>query len=406
MPGSVLIIVENLPVPFDRRVWMEATTLRSAGWDVAVVCPTGRGFEAVFEVVEGVRIFRHSLPTEGNGLVGYLREYTAALWAESRLARRAWRELRFDVVHICNPPDLLFLVAGWYKVCHGARIVFDHHDIMPELYEAKFGRRDLAYGLVRAAERMTFAVADMVIATNESYRRIALTRGHKDPGRVVVVRSAPELSRFRPVESDPACRRGRRFLVGYVGVMGPQEGLDYLLRAVSIIVKDKARTDISFTLIGSGPSLPSLQLMAERLGVAGHVAFTGRIPDEDLIRHLSSCDVCVSPDPLTPFNDASSMNKVLEYMALGKPAVQFDLTEGRRSAGGASAYARPNDARHLAETILGLLDDEDSRVRMGREGLRRMADELEWRYQAPRLIQAYDCLLGSPMRKLADNRVR
>lgn len=372
---------------------MEATTLRAAGWDVAVVCPTGRGFETRFEVVEGVRIFRHALPTEGNGLAGYLREYTSALWAESRLARRAWRQLRFDVVHICNPPDLLFLVAGWYKVVHRARIVFDHHDIMPELYEAKFGRRDLAYGLVRAAERMTFAAADMVIATNESYRRVALTRGRKDPDRVVVIRSAPELSRFRLVESDSACRRGRRFLVGYVGVMGPQEGLDYLLRAVEIIVNAKRRTDISFTLIGDGPSLPSLQHMAERLGVSDYISFTGRVSDEELIRHLSSCDVCVNPDPLTPFNDASSMNKILEYMALGKPVVQFDLTEGRRSAGSASAYARPNDERHLAETILELLDDEDARVRMGREGLRRMTVELEWRYQAPRLVEAYDRLL-------------
>ena len=389
-PGSVLIIVENLPVPFDRRVWMEATTLQRAGWSVWVICPTGKGSEADFEVLEGVQIHRHELPPEGHGLAGYVREYAAALWGEARLARRIWRhEQRFSVVHVCNPPDLLFLVAGWYRVVHGARVVYDQHDIMPELFEAKFGRRGWAYWVVRLAERLTYATADIVIATNDSYRQIAVTRGRRRLEDVITVRSAPDLSRFVRLEDRRRVRRGRRYCVGYVGVMGPQEGLDHLLQAIRIIVEDHGRRDISFMLVGDGPSRPSLRALAQDLGVAEFVEFTGRVRDEELIRRLSSCDVCVNPDPLNPFNDASTMNKVLEYMSLRLPVVQFDLTEGRRSAGGASAYATPNDEYDLARKIVETLDDSAARERMGQEGMQRMKDELEWRHQAPKLLAAY-----------------
>jgi glycosyltransferase involved in cell wall biosynthesis len=392
LPGSVLIIVENLPVPFDRRVWMEATTLKEEGWDVAVICPMGKGFESPCELLEGVQIFRHPLPVEGHGLGGYFREYAAALTAEARLACLAWRQLPFDVVHICNPPDLLFIVAAWFKVRRRARIVYDQHDIMPELFEAKFGKRGAMYWLVRLAERLTYATADIVISPNDSYRRTALVRGRKKCDTVFVVRSAPDLTRFSRLEERRSTRRGRRYCVGYVGVMGPQEGLDYLLRAVRIIVTEQGRDDVSFTLIGDGPSLPALKTLAQDLGVAEYVEFTGRVPDEELARRLSCCDVCVNPDPLNPFNDASSMNKILEYMALGQPVVQFDLTEGRRSASDASTYAHPNDEHDLARRIVELLGDEDLRTRLGREGRRRMAEELEWRFQAPKLIEAYRAL--------------
>jgi glycosyltransferase involved in cell wall biosynthesis len=392
-PGSVLFIVENLPVPFDRRVWMEATTLQRAGWAVSVICPTGRGCEADFEILEGVRIHRHGLPPEGNGLRGYLREYGAALWGEARLARRVWdREQPLSAIHICNPPDLLFLIAGWYKAVHGVRVIYDQHDIMPELFEAKFGRRGGAYWLVRLAERLTYATADLVIATNDSYRRIAVTRGRKRGEDVVVVRSAPDLSRFRRLEDRRRVRRGRPHCVGYVGVMGPQEGLDHLLRAIRIIIEDHGRQDISFMLVGDGPSRPALQKLAKELGVSEFVEFTGRVRDEELIRRLVSCDVCVNPDPLNPFNDASTMNKVLEYMSLGLPVVQFDLTEGRRSAGDASAYAMPNDERDLARKLLETLDDAAARERMAQEGMRRMKEDLEWCHQAPKLLEAYDRL--------------
>jgi glycosyltransferase involved in cell wall biosynthesis len=390
-PGKVLIVVENLPLPFDRRVWMEATTLRDAGWRVSIICPTGRDAESEYEVIEGVRIYRHPLPPEGDSLLGYVREYSAALWHEARLAKLVWREdPPPSVVHICNPPDLLFLVAGWHKIVHGAVVVYDQHDIMPELFEAKFGSRGPAYQLVRLAERLTYATADLVIATNDSYRRIALARGRKAADRVVVVRSAPDLARFcRPAQAGGP-KGGRRYSVGYVGVMGPQDGLDHLLRAARHIVVDHGRTDVGFVLIGDGPFRPSLMREAEDLGIAEYVEFTGRVSDEELIERLSGCDLCVNPDPLNPFNDASTMNKLLEYMALGLPIVQYDLTEGRKSAGDASVYAVPNDERDLARQIVATLDDEMARERMGREGMRRMQEELEWRHQSPRLLHAYE----------------
>lgn len=389
-PGSVLIVVENLPIPFDRRVWMEATALVDAGYDVATISVTGKGFEREFEVIEGIRNYRHDLGTEGHSAFTYLAEYAKALWAEVRLARRAYVDRPFDVIHICNPPDLMFLWAAWYKLRHGVKVIFDQHDINPELYEAKYDKRDVFYALLRLAERCTFLTANVVITTGESYRAIALTRGRKKSEDVFIVRSAPDLAKFQPVEPIAAYRQGRRFLVGYVGVMGPQEGLDYLLRAVRIVVTELGRTDISFVLIGSGPSYEALRVLARELGVADYVEFTGRVPDDELIARLSTCDVCVNPDPYNPFNDASVMNKILEYMALRRPVVQFDLTEGRLSAGAASAYARPNDVHDLAKTIVAVLDDGERRAEMGREGYRRMRDELEWRHQVPTLLRAYD----------------
>lgn len=331
--GSVLIAVENLPIPFDRRVWMEATALAGAGYDVATISVTGKGFESEFEVIEGVRNYRHDLGIEGHSAVTYLTEYARALWAEARLARRAFTDKPFDVIHICNPPDLMFLWAAWYKLRYGVRVIFDQHDINPELYEAKYGRRDLFYRALRLAERCTYLTADVVISTGESYRAIALGRGRKKPEDVFIVRSAPDLERFQQVEPTESFKRGRAYLVGYVGVMGPQEGLDYLLQAVQVILAELGRRDISFVLIGSGPSHESLKAMARDLGVADYVEFTGRVPDEELIAWLSTCDLCVNPDPYNPFNDASVMNKILEYMSLGRPVVQFDLTEGRQSAG-------------------------------------------------------------------------
>ena len=371
---------------------MEATTLRGAGWEVSIICPTGKGYEAPHEVLEGVHIYRHDLPAEGQGLRGYLGEYAAAVWHQFRLARRIWRLRPFDVVHICNPPDLMFLVAGWHKLLHGARVIFDQHDIMPELYEAKFRRRDWGYAVVSIAERMTFATADIVISTNDSYREIALSRGRKRTAEVFVVRSAPDLQRFRPTEPERGFRRGRPHLVGYVGVMGPQEGLDHLLRAIDLIVRVNRRRDISFMLIGDGPSSAAARQMTHELGLDDYVEFPGRVPDDELIRRLCSCDVCVNPDPKNPFNDSSSMNKILEYMSLGKAIVQFDLKEGRRSAGEASVYAVPNDDADLARTLLDCVDDPVACAAMGRAGARRMAEELEWRHQAPRLLQAYGAL--------------
>ncbi|MEH2297435.1 glycosyltransferase family 4 protein [Nostoc sp.] len=389
-PKKVLIIVENLPVPFDRRVWMEATTLQKAGYEVTVISPTGNGFEKDYEVIEQIHIYRHPLPPEESSVIGYLREYSWAINWQFRLTQRVWRERGFDVIHICNPPDLLFLVAGWFKLFHGTWVIFDHHDLSPEMYEAKYQRRDIFYHGLRWAERLTYATADMAISTNESHREVALNRGHKKSEKVFVVRSAPDLSRFRRMPPNPKYRRGRNYLVGYMGVMGEPEGIDYLLRMVDYIVKKKNRSDIHFMLIGSGPAAEKLKDLSKELKVTEFVEFTGFKQGEELLERLSSCDVCVEPSPTSAYNENCTMNKILEYMAMGKAIVQFDLREGRRSAQEASLYAKPNDEVEFADKILELLDSPERREKIGAEGRRRMEEILEWQYQAPKLLEAYD----------------
>jgi glycosyltransferase involved in cell wall biosynthesis len=297
------------------------------------------------------------------------------------------------VIHACNPPDTIFLIGAFYKL-FGKKYVFDHHDINPELYEAKFGKRGFGRRLLVALERMSFNTADMVISTNESYRSIAIERGRKNPKDVYVVRSGPDLSRMKVVPANPALKRGRKYLVGYVGVMGKQEGIDLLLQAVQLIVKHLLRTDIHFGLVGGGTELPAMRELAKELGVAEYVTFTGRAPDSELLEMLNTADICVNPDRANDMNDRSTMNKIMEYMALGKPVVQFDLTEGRVSAGEASWYARPNDVADLAQKMVALLGDENQRIHMGAIGRERVERELSWQHEAPRLLAAYEQLTG------------
>jgi glycosyltransferase involved in cell wall biosynthesis len=391
----VLILVENLPVPFDRRVWQEAGALRDAGYQVSVICPTGTGCERRFEVIEDIHIYRYRLATEGAGLSGYVREYSAALFHTFRLALRVWRQRGFDVIHACNPPDLFFLIGGFFKL-FGVRFVFDHHDLNPELFVAKFGREGLLYRALLLLERWTFRTADVSIATNDSYRRIAIERGRMPPDKVFVVRSGPSLARMRIGPPDERLKQGRRFLVGYVGVMGQQEGLDDLLLAVHTIVHDLGRRDVQFTLVGGGTSLAELRALAVQLDVADYVTFTGRVSDETMLAVLNTADVCVNPDKPTAMNDKSTMNKIMEYMALGKPIVQFDLREGRHSAQDASLYARCGDVPDFARRILSLLDDEEARAAMGEFGRRRVLNQLEWRHQVPALLEAYAALWPAP----------
>ncbi len=391
MAKRVLILVENLPSPFDRRVWQEATALRDAGWTVSIACPTGRGYEKRFERIDGIDIHRYPLPVEASGAAGYLLEYGAALAWSFALSWKVFFGRGFDVIHACNPPDLFFLIGGFFRL-FGRKFVFDHHDLGPELYEAKFGRRDLLYRVMLALERWTFRAADVSIATNESYRRIAIERGGMAPERVFVVRSGPSLERMRIVPPVEALRRGRRYLVGYVGVMGRQEGIDLLLRAVREIVHVRGRTDVHFALVGGGTSLEEMKAMARDLAVDDYVSFTGRVPDAELLAVLNTADVCVNPDVANEMNDKSTMNKIMEYMSLGKPIVQFDLTEGRFSARDASLYARKNDPADLAAKILELLDDPEKRARMGAFGRRRVEQELEWRHEIPKLLAAYEAL--------------
>lgn len=388
----ILILVENLPSPFDRRVWQEATTLHTHGYEVSIICPTGTGCEKEYECIDGVYIHRYDLPKEASGAIAYAIEYSAAIFHSFRLAWKVHRTRGFDAIQACNPPDLLFIVGGFFKLFFGKKFVFDHHDICPELYEAKFGRRDFLYRLMVLFERWTFKTADISIATNESYRRIAIERGGMDPENVHVVRSGPKLDRLRILPPKPELKKGRAFLVGYVGVMGKQEGIDYLLRAAAHVVKIKGRSDVHFGLVGGGTSLEEMKLLARNLGIAGYVTFTGRAPDQELLEVLNTADICVNPDIANDMNDKSTMNKVMEYMALGKPIVQFDLTEGRVSAGEASLYAEKNNVEDLAEKILELLDNPMMRERMGQFGLTRVRSELEWAYEVPKLLRAYEAL--------------
>ncbi len=389
---KVLIIIENLPAPFDRRVWQEATTLRDAGYGVSIACPTGKGYEKKYEVVEDISIYRYNLPTEGAGALGYLLEYSAALFWQFFLACKILIGPGFDVIHACNPPDNIFLVGGFFKLFFRKKFLFDHHDINPELYEAKFSRRDLFYKVMLLWERWTFKTADVSIATNESYKKIAVERGGMPADRVYVVRSGPKLDRLKIIPPVMELKKGRKYLVGYVGVMGAQEGIDYLLESVQYIVQTMGRQDIHFGLVGGGTDLESMKAYAAELGVAEYVTFTGRVPDQELLEMLNTADVCVNPDVANEMNDKSTMNKIMEYMALGKPIVQFDLTEGRFSAQQASLYAKKNDVADMAEKIVELLENPELRKEMGEFGRSRVVNELEWKYEAPKLLRAYDAV--------------
>ena len=385
---KILIIVENLPVPFDTRVWQEATTLAANGYTVSVICPVGKGYMAKEETLDGVQIFRHPLPPEGNGAIGYFREYGSALREELRLAKKVYREIGFDVIHGCNPPDDIYMVASFFKK-YGVKYVFDHHDICPELFEAKFGStKGLLYKSQVWLERQTYKHCTFAFVTNESYRKIAIERDRMPPDRVIVLRSGPKLERLRQLPPDPSIRRGYPYMVGYLGVIGQQEGVEYILQAAQYI--KERENNVFWGIVGGGPHLEAMKKQAHVMGLDDCVEFTGRVPDEQMLRYLNTADVCVNSDTYNAMNDKSTMNKVLEYMALGKPIVQFDLTEGRYSAQEASLYAKRNDAVDMAEKIRQLLADPELRERMGRYGHERIVNELSWDNTSKALLEGYE----------------
>jgi glycosyltransferase involved in cell wall biosynthesis len=394
LPGKkkrVLIIVENLPCPFDRRVWQEAKALVADGRQVCIICPKGVGYEQSYQFLDGVHIYRHPLPVEADSALGYALEYSVSLFWEFYLALRIAVTRGFDIIHGCNPPDTIFIIGAFFKL-FGKRFVFDHHDLNPELYEAKFNRRDVWYRLLCWLERLTFATADVCIATNQSYRKIAVERGKVSPEKIWVVRSGADLSRVKLAPPRPELKKNKKYLVGYVGVIGKQEGIDLLLQSIAHICKDLRREDIHFVIVGGGTEVETLKTQSKQLGISQHVDFPGRLPDKELWETLSTADVCVNPDRANEMNDKSTMNKVLEYMALGKPIVQFDLTEGRVSAGEASVYALPNDIVDFALKLIHILDAPEKRAQMARVGLERIQNELAWHHQIPHLLQAYSSL--------------
>jgi glycosyltransferase involved in cell wall biosynthesis len=390
----VLIIVQNLPVPFDRRVWLECQALVSAGYRVAVVCPKGDG-DPPYQVVNTVQLYKYRPYAPGGSKLSFVAEYAYSFLTTARLTLRARRSGRFAVIQACNPPDIFWPIALFFRAIEGAKFVFDHHDLCPELYESRFpnGRR-LPYKALRALERRTHRAADHVISTNDSYREIAVKRSGKARNDVTVVRTGPDPQRLARGPADPAQRRGRRFLVAYIGVMGPQDGVDIVIRAADIVVRELGRDDIAFTLIGSGDCFNDLVALRNELGLAGVVEFTGRAPDELVTRILSTADIGLSPDPKNPLNDLSTMNKSMEYMAFELPVVAFDLRETRVSTGDAAVYVKPNDVREYAETIVGLLDDEQKRARLGKLGRARVEQELAWSHHERAYLGVYRRLTG------------
>lgn len=394
-PGRILHLSENLPLPFDRRVWMELGALRAAGWEVSAICPMGEQWTAPYEVIDGIHIWRYPAPPPTRGFLSYVWEFLYCWLQTLRLSVTVLARRGFDVVHAANPPDTFWAIAAFYKL-FGRRYVFDHHDLCPELYVSRFGPSREGTPAHRALlwlERMQFRTADLVISTNESYRQIAIARGGMRPERVFVVRSGPSRERFatvRPV--DESLRRGRRYLVAYLGVMAPQDGVDHLLRAARVLVHERGRADVSFTLVGAGDSFEDLKRMSRELGLEGCVEFTGRVPDADVERVLATADVCVCPDPQNPLNDSSTMNKILEYMACGRPIVAYDLREHRFSAAEGALYATPNSEPDLARKIEQLLDDAELRARLGAYNRSRFLDRMAWEYSRGELLRAYEVL--------------
>ena len=393
---SALILVENASVPTDPRVWPECSTLHAAGWNVTVVCPKGQTADwSARENVDGVEIHRFDAIESQGGAVGYLREYRAALARIRRIVGEIARTRQVDVVQACNPPDILLLAARAARR-RGAATIFDHHDLSPELFVAKFGGKGPGHRAMRIAERVGFSLADVVLSANDSFREIALTRGRKRPSDVFVVRNGPDPAVFRPVAPDPDLRRLAPHLIGYVGRMGMQDGVDDAIRALAEL--RRRRIDWHAVFVGSGEALPGVRSLAASLQVEALVTFTGFVTDRGRIAEiLSSCDICLSPEPRNDLNERSTLIKVAEYMAVGRPVVAYDLHETRVTAADSAVYAATDEPAGLADAIDALLDDEPRRRAMGESAARRAAT-LTWRHSEAALLAAYDRALARKAR--------
>jgi glycosyltransferase involved in cell wall biosynthesis len=395
---STLLLVENASVPSDPRVWPEATSLRRAGWEVVVVCPTSFPRESErFEIVDGIEIHRFQGADSAGGAVGFVREYALALVRMRETVRRLARTHRFDIVHTATPPDVLLLTARSLRR-RGARTILDHHDLSPELFEAKYGSRGLFHAGLRAFERVGFALADVVIATNDSFREIAIERGRKRPEDVFVVRNGPDPTIFRPIPGDDTVRRGATHVLGFVGVMGRQDGVLEAVQALAAL--RRMRTDWRAVFVGAGEVAAEAEKLTVSLGLADTIDFVGFVADRQrLVRLIATCDVCLSPEPPNELNRRSTLIKVAEYMAVGKPVVAFDLRETRATAGEAAVYAATPGPNAYAREIDALLDDPDRRQRMGELGRRRVVEMLSWSHSEQHLLAAYERATGRAKRR-------
>jgi glycosyltransferase involved in cell wall biosynthesis len=388
------MLLENNPYPQDNRVYQEAIALADAGYQVSVICPMAPG-QPWRETLDGVHVYRFPAPPTANGFLGYLWEYGYSMVATFIISLLVCLREGFDVVHAHNPPDTFVFIAAFYKLL-GKQFVYDHHDLSPEMYYAVFGNKGnkLVHHTLVLLEKLSCRLADYVIATNQSYKTIAMQRGHVPEQRIIIVRNGPDLNRLRPVKphSDLQCKD--KTIIGYAGVIGLHDGVDYLLRALHHLVYNVGRRDFLCVLVGAGDALPGLQALTKQLGLVDHVLFTGWVAHQEVAHYLAAADICVAPEPSNPYNDRSTMIKMMEYMALEKPVVAFDLPEHRFTAQGAALYVQPNDELQFAQALVELMDDPVRRQAMGSFGRQRIETELAWHYSVPDLLEAYRTLFS------------
>jgi glycosyltransferase involved in cell wall biosynthesis len=393
-----MIIVENMPVPRDRRVWLECEALVARGYGVSVICPRGPG-EPYREELAGVRLHRYFPPPQPDGKLGYLYEFAYSFVMTAALTLRVWVSDGFHAVQACNPPDIFFLLAIPFRMM-GKPFVFDHHDLSPELYMVRFNRRSgVILRFLLLLERGSMRTADHVVSTNESIRDIALTRGGKATNEVTVVRNGPSLEQTGSRPSCPELKQGRDYLCCWLGVMGSvDDGVDLALEAVHHVVHVRGRNDCHFAFLGTGESFEELVRLAGSLEVEDYVSFPGWVSRETAYDYLATASIGLQPDPKNFRTDRSTAIKTMEYMAFGLPVVAFDVVETRRSAESAAAYAQPNDIESFAILICELLDDPQRRAAMGSVGRARVLDGLAWEHQRDAYVAVYDRLLGDPVR--------
>lgn len=406
--GKILMIVEN-PYPQDTRVRNEANKLYRAGYKVSVVAKKYPN-QSPFEDVSGVKVYRvpwfevFKKSTESKSIftkffykvatkVGYIIEYFYFTFAAFITSIIVLLKEGFDVVHLHNPPNTLFVIGLFYRLL-GKKFVFDHHDLSPELFLSRYKTNGgIIHKVLLLEEKLCLRSANIVIATNESYKEIDIVRGKKRPEDIFIVRNGPDLNLFKEVEPDKELKQSGKTILVYIGVMGPQDGVDYLLRSLHLLVNHFNRKDFYCVIIGPGDSLEDLKRLREELELQEYCRFTGKIPFEDLLRYLSSADICVDPNPSNPLNDYSTWIKVMEYMSLGKPIVSYNLKETRFSAQQAALYATPNNEKEFAEKIIQLMDNSDLRKEMGMFGKQRVQNELAWEIVSENLLDAYRKLL-------------